>query len=217
MNMAVDELLMRNQCLEDASPVLRIYSWDQPSVSIGYFQNVKKTAALRDCHESGFPLVRRITGGGLVFHGKDLTFSLAMKNPNPFLPKETKASYLKINEAVLAGLRNQHPTIDFADCKTIPSGRGSGERVCFKSPSCYDLMLGGEKVVGSSQRRADGVLLHQSSIFIAGLNGSIARLIADGFREKWGVSFTEEPLTISEYEEARVIEEERYALADWSL
>lgn len=215
--MAVDEFLMRYQRSEEAPPILRIYFWDKPSYSIGYFQNVEKAARLCGCHESGRPLVRRITGGGLVSHGKDLTFSLVIKTSNPFLPEEVKASYLKINEAVLAGFRKKYPTLDFADCKTIPSGRGSGERICFESPSCYDLMLNGKKVVGSSQRRTEGVLLHQSSVLLEDLNKEAVRWLTEGFHEKWAVGFVEKPLTPSEWAQVQAIERERYSLADWSF
>ena len=74
-NMAIDESLLRHV----QSPVLRIYSWDQPCVSIGYFQKAQLAPTDR-------PMVRRFTGGGLVEHGKDLTYTHVLPPPHPLTP-----------------------------------------------------------------------------------------------------------------------------------
>lgn len=209
--MAIDEFLMNGLAKAEGLPTLRIYSWEAPSYSVGYFQK------LDQIYKKGMTIVRRLTGGGLVFHGKDLTFSFVTRYPTPFFPNDTKASYLKINEALMTGLRKLYPELDFADCKTIPSGRGGKERVCFEQPACYDLMLNGRKVVGASQRRSRGVALHQSTVFLPKDHGSLTEKILEGFREKWKIEFKEIPLSVEELEGAKRIEKERYSSPEWAI
>jgi len=217
LNMAVDEVLMESQSHPGAIPVLRFYTWEMPAYSAGYFQNVSQLASRLGAKERNIPLVRRITGGGLVFHGTDLTFSLSLKNPSPYLPADVKSSYLKINEALRAGLSRSYPKLDYADCRTVPSGRVKGERICFDQPSCYDLLLEGRKVVGASQRRRAGALLHQSAIFLDAPPEDLVVLILEGFREKWKTKFLEMPLTGEERSLAECKGAERYGQDDWAF
>jgi len=163
-------------------------------------------------------VVRRLTGGGMVLHGKDLTFSLTMKISDPLIGGDVKASYLKINEALMAGLRELFEELDYADCRSaVPSGRGNEERVCFEKPSCYDVMKRGQKVIGASQRRRNGVLLHQSSIFLEREAEELETLILKGFEKKWGAEFLRVPLSTTELREAEQIEKKRYSSREWAL
>ena len=217
LNMAIDEMLMESQSSPAAMPALRFYSWVSPAYSIGYFQNVSEIAKRYQSKKMGLPIVRRMTGGGLVFHGQDITFSIAVKGNNPFFSGSAKESYLKANEAVRTGLKRLYPKIDYADCKSIPSGRAKGNRVCFEAPVCYDLLLEGKKVVGASQRRKNNLILHQSSIFLEGNETTLRNHIVEGFKQNWNIDFFEEPLTPSELELANQIEKKRYTSTDWSL
>jgi lipoyl(octanoyl) transferase len=194
MNMAVDELLMKK-----GESVLRFYGWSAPAVTTGYFEDVKAVSRFFE----GVPVVRRITGGGSVLHGKDLTFSLTTQVPTTLFANDVKSSYLKINEAVRVGLKDTYPKMDYADCKTVPSqSQKQRRRVCFDQPSCYDLLLEGKKVLGGSQRRTNGVMLHQSTIFLADPAGKMPDDIRRGFEKVWKVSFEERPLDQGELEDA---------------
>ncbi len=216
LNMAIDEYLMESQADLESLPTLRIYSWEEPACSIGYFQGVNDVARRLDSLYQKMIVVKRITGGGLVMHGEDLTFSLALKDPGPFLPKDAKSSYLKVNEALLAGLREIFPTLDFVDCKSLPFGRGQNARICFESPSCYDLQLEGKKVAGASQRRKKGVLLHQSAIFLESSKENLIHSILKGFEKKWQVDFEEIPLSDQELALATELESTRYSSPAWA-
>ncbi len=217
LNMAIDEVLMESQKSPKSLPTLRFYSWSEPCYSLGYFQDVDSVARTFGPAAKRMTIVRRLTGGGLVKHGEDLTFSLTFKNPNPYLPKDAKTSYFKINEALAAGLRKYFPTISLADCKTVPSGRGGVSRVCFESPSCYDLLLEGKKVVGSSQRRQEGALLHQATIFIREKKEKLIEAVREGFESQWGIRFVSLPLADKEILLAKKREEERYHSPEWAL
>ena len=207
---------MESQSSPVAAPTLRFYSWVSPAYSIGYFQNISEIAKRYQSGQTGFPIVRRMTGGGLVFHGRDITFSIVVKGNHPFFSGGAKDSYLKVNEAVRVGLKPLYPKMDYADCKSIPSGRGTGNRVCFEAPSCYDLLLGGKKIVGASQRRKNNTILYQSSIFLNGDKKNLHNHILEGFKRNWKIDFFEDPLSKEELLAAQQIEKERYASTDWA-
>jgi lipoate-protein ligase A len=214
--MAVDEFLMGSQKDPESLPTLRFYQWSSPAYSIGYFQKVSDVA--KRFHHDGeeIGVVRRLTGGGIVPHGNDLTFSLALKESSFRFLKEVKTSYLKVNEAIREGLVSAYPGLDYADRRSVPSGRAGGELVCFDRPSCYDLLLKGKKVVGASQRRQGSVLLHQSAVFLKGPAELLIHQIIEGFKKTWGVSFIEMPLKAEELAQAEALEEKRYAGPDWA-
>lgn len=215
--MAVDEVLMEAQKISSAIPTIRFYSWLTPAYSVGYFQDVGEIAERHRCAQKGVPVVKRITGGGMVCHGEDLTFSLTLKTPTGFFSTEVKESYLKINEALRTGLMEIFPALDYASCKEVPSGRGSGERVCFESPSCYDLLLGKKKVAGSSQRRKHGTLLHQGSLFLKLEREKLIGCILRGFEKKWGIAFHKIPLSDEELSRAGQCAAQRYSSPEWAI
>src|SRR5208283_2290118 len=70
-NMALDEALLES-APQRARPVLRFYSWTLPAATFGYSQKYSQAAAMTPLR----PLVRRPTGGGLVPHDADWTYSL---------------------------------------------------------------------------------------------------------------------------------------------
>ena len=217
--MAIDETLMTSfERANTGDPILRFYTWSRPAITAGYFQNIQELALKFGTRQKVSQVVRRLTGGGMVHHGKDLTFSLTMKVSDPLIGGDVKSSYLKINEALMAGLRELSEELDTADCRTAaPSGRGGGERVCFEKPSCYDVMKRGQKVVGASQRRRNGVLLHQSAIFLEREGGELETFILKGFEKKWGVEFRREPLSAAELQEAEETEKNRYGSREWAV
>lgn len=215
LNMAIDEFFLEN--FKNQNPILRVYFWSEACYTIGYFQNLEIEKKKFNCEKKNMPIVRRITGGGLVRHGQDVTFSLVIPASSYFLPRDIKSSYLKINEALLSGFKEMYPKMDFADCRAVPSGRPGKDRVCFESPSCYDLMLSGKKVGGSSQRRKNGIVLHQSSLFLDEAKEVVGAKIIEGFSRKWGVQFHRKPLTRQELELAEKKEATRYSQADWAF
>lgn len=216
--MAVDEILMDAQRLPAGRrartgvlPCLRFYSWERPAVTCGYFQSVADVSKKFKDRE----VVRRLTGGGLVTHGEDLTFSLTLADAHPFFNGNVKDSYLKVSEALRIGLKPHYPGLDYADCRNALSPRGRGERICFDQPACYDLLLGKAKVAGSSQRHTDGAVLYQSSVFLPGGHDEVARRILEGFRKSWKAEFEERGLAEAELKKAAEKEKERYLSADW--
>jgi len=106
MNMAVDEAL-----LETARAVsIRFYRWQSPALSFGYFgrfADVAHYALQRD-------LVRRWTGGGIVFHGEDLTYSIIIPAIEPAFGESPKSIYEKIHCALRDALTANDARVELA-------------------------------------------------------------------------------------------------------
>lgn len=104
MNMAVDEAIMRSVA-EGGPPTLRFYGWEPPAISIGYFQDAEKQVDFAACKSVGVDVVRRPTGGRAVLHDVEVTYSLALPEENPIVPKGITESYREISEGMVRGLR----------------------------------------------------------------------------------------------------------------
>lgn len=215
-NMALDEALAEAQREPDAVPTLRFYGWDKPAASIGYFQDPESAARLLRADREGLDIVRRLTGGGAVRHGEDLTFSIQLKLPTRFFPTNVKDSYLKINEIVRTALADRVPGLDYADCRSIPSQKQrQKERVCFEEPACHDLLLAGKKVLGASQRRLGEVFLHQSSLQLPIETARLESVLIEAFCRGWGIEGREMSVRPEEEATAARILTDRYGRAEW--
>ena len=155
-NMAVDEALLLTASARPRA-VLRFYRWSEPAVTIGYMQTHR--AAPRE----GYAVIRRLTGGGVVFHDSDLTYSIACPPGHPLEQLDRMASYNAVNRAVREGLRRAGVPAELTAAEIAP-GVDRRTMICFSHPTRYDVMAGGRKVAGSAQRRTPDGMLHQGSI-----------------------------------------------------
>lgn len=149
--MAVDEALVDRA----ASPVLRLYRWAAPALTFGYAQRWAEVSALAD----GRPLVRRWTGGGVVFHGNDLTLTLAVPPADALCRMRTDGIYRAIHEAILGALGGASAGFRLA----LPEDCRPGT-ACFVSPALHDILLGGQKICGGALRRGRRGVLYQGSL-----------------------------------------------------
>lgn len=214
LNMAIDEALCIRMSAGGCAPIIRFYAWATPAVTVGYFQKISSVARLLGPRRP--PVVRRLTGGGLVRHGSDLTFSLILPGDFERFKGDVRDSYLRVSEAVREGLKHALPGLDYYDCRSLPSGRGGGERVCFEEPACYDLLWRGRKILGASQRRFGSSTLHQSSVQSPLGTTEVTGLIQDGFRRLWSASFDLLELTAEELASGEAAEKLRYTSAEWA-
>ena len=137
LNMAIDEFLLYN-C---SDPVLRIYGWSKPCISIGYFQSTDDIN-YKKCLEQNIDVVRRITGGGAVFHDMELTYSFVTKN----FPQSILESYKEISEIVIQALKKLG-----LDAKFSPLN---------------DVTVNEKKVCGNAQTRKNNTLLQHGTILL---------------------------------------------------
>lgn len=170
-NMEEDFLLLKNLA-RAKEPILRFYEWTSLSATHGYFMDPFRFLNAESAKRHHLQIARRPTGGGLLFHLKDFTFSLFIPSTHPEYIDNVKESYRLINEIVLKAVENTfhvHPSLVF-DKADSPSPRGG---FCMANPTVFDLMLGGKKIGGAAQRRTKEGLLHQGSINLGVLNESL--------------------------------------------
>jgi lipoate-protein ligase A len=103
-NMAIDRAVLVANSKEIVPPTVRFFSWSPPAISIGYFQSLEEEIDLEYCKKVGVDYVRRITGGGAVFHEDELTYSIVVSESHPQIPKNIMDSYKRICGAIIRGL-----------------------------------------------------------------------------------------------------------------
>lgn len=152
------ELLAAHQPGDD--PILRVYWWEPAAVTIGYNQKFEDFAQ-DTIAEQGYDLVRRPTGGRAILHADELTYAVIGTSPSELFGDTLHSTYMKINEALLAFLRNLNIDADISDGESRENARGL---VCFRSAGKHELKVGGRKIIGSAQRRTGDVFLQHGSI-----------------------------------------------------
>lgn len=210
-NMACDEWLLRS-AWQRPRPMLRLYAWDRPSVSIGYFQEYPEARA------ATCAVVRRPTGGGLVPHGRDLTFTVALAATHTWWGAPVLIRYRKIHERVAWIFEQRGRSVGLsmdAPGKRGDSIRGAGRSICFDRPSPYDVLVHGRKVAGGAQRVTREGLLHQGSI----QDGNESRVTTAEIIRAWesfGAKFS--PCQLSPDEESAVSElvSQKFATEAWN-
>ena len=177
-NMAVDEALLASVGLGISPPVLRLYSWDPPCISLGYAQPVDDIDQ-KKLQLQGWDHVRRLTGGRAILHTDELTYAVIAPYSEPRLEGGVLESYRRISSALMVALTSLG--IGASAHELDPETPGSKETplpVCFEVPSNYEITYQGKKLVGSAQsRKREGILQHGS----LPLYGDITR-ITDGLR-----------------------------------
>jgi lipoyl(octanoyl) transferase len=201
-NMAVDEALLR----EVREPVLRIYEWTVPAVSLGYFQ----PAALAP---EGRPFVRRYTGGGLVDHTRDVTYTLALPRSHPWMELSAPESYCRIHQGVQAAL-----AACGIESELTPEASSAESEACFQKPVRFDIVATGQKLSGAAQRRSREGMLHQGSILLPdpARNSDLRRAFAEAFAVRLDLRIVAGELTPAEAVRAHDLECDRYATEAWN-
>ena len=244
LNMAVDEYLFRS-LEENYQTYLRFYQWEKPTVSLGYFQNIGKVIDVDYCQEHGIDIVRRITGGKLVLHHKEITYSVCSSDNKTFTPRLAD-SYKLISQALMLGLANMGLNPSLA--ADPPSAYVRGNLPCFSYPARNEIEVKGKKIVGSAQKRIGTHFIQHGSIPLEedeGLLGLVSSLkekeskvrmtslfqalrrkvrfewavehLTAGFSEYFGVRL--KPRIFNEREMERIfkIQTQRYENRDWTF
>lgn len=211
--MAADDVLL-DIAAQEESIILRFYAWDRPSVSIGYFQSCTIVP-------EHFSFVRRPTGGGLVFHDQDITYTLAVPKSHPFHNADRDDSYRIINDAVIDSLSRLQIDADLTQ-SDIPDGVDRKTMVCFTTPTRYDVIHGDHKVAGAAQRRSRHALLHQGSIDCRHLPGlpreQYCTKLREALEQKLNCTFVEfTPIQFSLDSRIKDRVNERYGQDEWNL
>ena len=151
---------------EDAlvPPTLRLYGWQPPGVSVGYFQPVAGQIDVNECRRRGYGLVRRPTGGRAILHDDEVTYSVVIRRGLLPCRDGVMASYRYISQGIEAGLNLLGVEASLADGRGASSpGRGSAA-ACFAKTARCDIALSGRKIVGSAQTRSARAILQHGSV-----------------------------------------------------
>ena len=153
-NMALDEALLESSP-QIAKPVLRFYGWTEPAGSFGYsqqFAELKRVTLLR-------PLIRRPTGGGLVPHDTDWTYSLIFPPNHSWYAFKAVESYKRVHIWIRDAFQKIGVATELSSCckKEIPGQ-------CFVGAEKSDVLWHGRKIAGAAQRRTKSGLLIQGSV-----------------------------------------------------
>ncbi len=161
--MAFDEALLEHATV----PSIRFYRWHSSALSFGYFgrfSDVADYASARD-------LVRRWTGGGIVFHGDDLTYSILIPANDTAFNESSMSIYEKVHRALcdaLGASGKRALVAGSVDPRRSSIARqatdSAGGYDCFANPVRADVMVDGRKIAGAAQRRTRRGLLQQGSI-----------------------------------------------------
>ena len=171
-NMALDEVLLKQARV----PVLRVYRWAEPAVSFGYFLPWQAAEAV----SAGRKTIRRWTGGGIVEHGEDFTWSLIVPAGEAFSRTRPVESYLTLHGRLAEALQNAGLSVEQVPATTAVPGGG----LCFTAPAPGDLTSQGRKIAGAGQRRCREGLLHQGSVSGVRLPHNFPLLLAAALAEK---------------------------------
>ncbi len=138
---------------------LRFYEFTRGHITYGYFIDPSKWL------KGGLPkAARRPTGGGLIFHGTDFSFTFALPLKNPLTSLPPLERYHLINTQVLKAVKSLLPK---SCCSLLKVGvQDVVDELCMANPTIYDIMHEGKKVGGSSQRKNKHAFIHQCSLFL---------------------------------------------------
>lgn len=240
MNMAIDESISRTKIEFGTQNTIRFYRWQPSAVSIGYFQIAEQEANLEACSSLNIDLVRRLTGGGAVYHdfAGELTYSLIVDESNTKIPKDITQSYEVICLGIVEGLR------------------ALGIEATFKPINDIIVNGRGRKISGNAQTRRWGVVLQHGTILVdtnistmfkvlrvskekisdkqikaveervttiqkeLGRNvpfEEVASALRRGFERTLDISLVDQPLTEREINLAQELKETKFKSDEWNL
>jgi lipoate-protein ligase A len=173
--MALDHALLES-VQHQPRAVLRLYRWQPACLSFGRHQPARGYYDQAAARELGIDIVRRPTGGLAVLHDRELTYAVIA--PVDLLGGP-RASYHVINAALVAGLQKLGVPAQLA-----PGGKRSAfgtTHPCFAEPAAGEVVVAGQKLVGSAQRCEKRTLLQHGSILLDGSQDVVGRMAAVPF------------------------------------
>ena len=243
MNMAIDEAILVAQ-QEQPNPTLRFYGWNKPAFSFGYFQDIASEVDVKACRADGIELVKRMTGGGTVVHGWELTYTLIL--PRSAGELSVSDAYQRIGQSLVMAFQQLGIPAHCYDACTDASQ--TAQNICLTNPAEHDVMSDNKKLAGVSVRRSrNGIMfqgylsldmppaailvrvskdpevqeiLREKSTAINTDGRSIARnTLIQAISETFnlGIAFHSGTLSSAERAQAETLVETKYATASWNF
>ena len=152
MNMAIDEAILTAHASKQVPNTLRLYQWSPSAVSIGKFQNPQNEVNLANCQKLGVSVVRRVSGGGTVYHDEqgELTFCVTTSTQDLGV-RDIASAYLKVYDGIKDALRLLGVSADFSE----------GDE-----KNCPNLTVNNKKISGSAQTRKSGTVMQHGTLLL---------------------------------------------------
>lgn len=246
-NMALDEALLESFAGGDSPPALRLYGWSPAALSIGRYQDAAASLNLPVCRADSIPVVRRITGGGIIYHHRELTYSIVCSPAHLGSVSGIKDGFRRLCAFLLGTYRSLGLQPAFAvDRAEAGIALGIPSPFCFAGREAYDIVVDGRKIGGNAQRRKRHLIFQHGSI---PLSGCVARAqkylkapapeaeqavsleelgvavpveilkerVAASFEEALGVTLRPEPTTSREDDAVCRLLETKYRCESWNM
>jgi len=162
-NMALDEKIF-DRYMEDGIPVFRAYGWRSASFTYGVSQKPENEIDIKRCAQDSVQIAKRMTGGGILLHHNEITYSLVCAKEDIGEPDSVIVSYRKICAFLISFYRSLGLDASFAldtedfKKKCIP------HELCSASREKYDIVINGKKIGGNAQKRKRRAVFQHGSI-----------------------------------------------------
>ncbi|MDR2552426.1 MAG: lipoate--protein ligase family protein [Treponema sp.] len=164
-NMGLDEALLESAAA-GSPPVLRLYGWSPPAVSVGYFQGLAEEVDLEAAKRRGFDVVRRISGGGAVLHKSEITYSIVMGLDHPLAEGDLGESYRRLCAGIIRGLELLGVRAVFSGVNDVLAVMGPPGEPDVPLAGNDRFSPGDKKISGSAQTRRLGCLLQHGTVLL---------------------------------------------------
>ena len=162
-NMALDAEIF-SRYLEDRIPVLRLYSWEKPSLTYGISQQPENEIDIARCAADGVQIAQRITGGGVLSHQDEITYSLACGKADIGEDEKVFVDY----RAICAFLIYFYESLDLKPSFALEAkdfkDKCVSHALCSASREKYDIVINGKKIGGNAQKRKRDAIFQHGSI-----------------------------------------------------
>ena len=243
-NMAVDEAILKARTENKVQNTLRFYQWNPSAVSIGRFQTLENEIHVDNCKKHGVTIVRRISGGGAVFHDSEgeITYSIVAKLSDLGCKD---LDMLSAYQKICSGLNDAVKIL--------------GTKAEYRPPDpkrCPNLAISGKKISGNAQTSKKGILLQHGTFLLdinhekmftllkvpwaktledvlavskrkltsarqeLGQNFSTQeahQALIEGFKKALNIQLVEQSLTDYEKQLAKKIKKERFVTEEWNF
>lgn len=146
-NMGLDSAILDSVASGESLPTLRLYGWKPSAISLGYFQSAEEEINLSACREHDVDVVRRITGGGAVFHDAEVTYSIGIPESHPLASPSIPESYRILCQGIIEGLALLGIGAEFAPIN--------------------DIIVDGKKISGNAQTRRNHCIFQHGTILLS--------------------------------------------------
>lgn len=212
--MAADETLCETL---PAQHILRFYNWKGSGVTFGYSQRHAAVLAAVSAGAYHWAAVRRPTGGGIVIHGTDLTFSFIF--PEPGVHFEPGKIYNRLHKSINSAYEAAGSNFSLLNEKTKNYAVNNPVMDCFLKPVNMDILYNGKKVLGGALRKFGDRMLYQASFQTGDARGNAGfhrNIILKALGGEFGLTWHTAGADNEMLEKITALARSKYAGAAWN-